>query len=58
VPPAEFQRRPECVGPLYSHAHEPAITLATSLVPDRANENPFFTEGPRRIFAHLEVASL
>ncbi len=30
-----------------------ALTLATSLFPDRMNENPFFTEGPRRIFAHL-----
>jgi type IV secretory pathway TraG/TraD family ATPase VirD4 len=30
-----------------------ALTLATSLLPDRVNENPFFTEGPRRIFAHL-----
>jgi type IV secretory pathway TraG/TraD family ATPase VirD4 len=30
-----------------------ALALATSLFPDRANENPFFTEGPRRIFAHL-----
>lgn len=30
-----------------------ALTLATSLFPDRANENPFFTDGPRRIFAHL-----
>jgi type IV secretory pathway TraG/TraD family ATPase VirD4 len=30
-----------------------ALTLATSLFPDRANENPFFVEGPRRIFAHL-----
>jgi hypothetical protein len=30
-----------------------ALTLATSLFPDRANENPFFTEDPRRIFAHL-----
>src|SRR3989475_1999182 len=30
-----------------------ALTLATSLFPDRHNENPFFTEGPRRIFAHL-----
>lgn len=30
-----------------------ALTLATSLFPDRSNENPFFTEGPRRIFAHL-----
>jgi len=30
-----------------------ALTLAQSLFPDRPNENPFFTEGPRRIFAHL-----
>lgn len=30
-----------------------ALTLATSLFPDRHNENPFFVEGPRRIFAHL-----
>ncbi len=30
-----------------------ALALATSLFPDRVNENPFFTEGPRRIFAHL-----
>jgi type IV secretory pathway TraG/TraD family ATPase VirD4 len=30
-----------------------APTLARSLFPDRANENPFFTEGSRRIFAHL-----
>ena len=30
-----------------------ALTLATSLFPDRHNENPFFTEGPRRIFAYL-----
>ena len=30
-----------------------ALTLATSLFPDRHNDNPFFTEGPRRIFAHL-----
>ena len=30
-----------------------ALTLATSLFPDRPNENPFFVEGPRRIFAHL-----
>ena len=29
------------------------LTLATSLFPDRVNENAFFTEGPRRIFAHL-----
>jgi hypothetical protein len=30
-----------------------ALTIAASLFPDRHNENPFFTEGPRRIFAHL-----
>jgi type IV secretory pathway TraG/TraD family ATPase VirD4 len=30
-----------------------ALTLATSLFPDRANDNPFFTEAPRRLFAHL-----
>lgn len=30
-----------------------ALTLATSLFPDRYNENPFFVEGPRKIFAHL-----
>src|SRR5207248_4700886 len=30
-----------------------ALTLATSLFPDRHNENPFFIEGPRRIFSHL-----
>jgi type IV secretory pathway TraG/TraD family ATPase VirD4 len=30
-----------------------ALTLAASLFPDRHNENPFFVEGPRRIFAHL-----
>lgn len=30
-----------------------ALTLATSLYPDRRNENPFFVEGPRKIFAHL-----
>jgi hypothetical protein len=29
------------------------LTLATSLFPDRHHENAFFTEGPRRIFAHL-----
>lgn len=28
-------------------------TLAASLFPHRHNENPFFTEGPRKIFAHL-----
>jgi len=30
-----------------------ALTLAASLFPDRHNENPFFVEGPRKIFAHL-----
>jgi hypothetical protein len=30
-----------------------ALTLATSLFPDRRNENQFFVEGPRKIFAHL-----
>jgi hypothetical protein len=30
-----------------------ALTIAASLFPDRRNENPFFTEGPRRMFAHL-----
>ncbi len=29
------------------------LTLATSLFPDRAYENAFFIEAPRRIFAHL-----
>ena len=29
------------------------LTLATSLFPDRHHENAFFTEAPRRIFAHL-----
>ena len=29
------------------------MTLAASLFPDRRNENPFFVEGPRKIFAHL-----
>jgi type IV secretory pathway TraG/TraD family ATPase VirD4 len=30
-----------------------ASTLAASLFPHRHNENAFFTEGPRKIFAHL-----
>lgn len=30
-----------------------ALTLAASLFPDRHNENPFFVESPRKIFAHL-----
>jgi type IV secretory pathway TraG/TraD family ATPase VirD4 len=29
------------------------LTLATSLFPDRFRDNAFFTEAPRRIFAHL-----
>src|SRR5204862_6695826 len=29
------------------------LALAASLFPDRPHENPFFTEAPRRIFAHL-----
>jgi hypothetical protein len=30
-----------------------ALTLATSLFPERQYENTFFSEAPRRIFAHL-----
>jgi len=30
-----------------------ALTLAASLFPDRQNENPFFVESPRKIFAYL-----
>jgi type IV secretory pathway TraG/TraD family ATPase VirD4 len=30
-----------------------ATTLAASLFPDRHNDNPFFVESPRKIFAHL-----
>jgi type IV secretory pathway TraG/TraD family ATPase VirD4 len=30
-----------------------ALTLAASLFPDRPNENSFFVEAPRKIFAHL-----
>jgi type IV secretory pathway TraG/TraD family ATPase VirD4 len=30
-----------------------ALTLATSLFPDRHQDNPFFTDAPRRLFAHL-----
>jgi hypothetical protein len=30
-----------------------ALPLATSLFPERRNENQFFVEGPRKIFAHL-----
>src|SRR5580698_9585349 len=30
-----------------------ALTLATSLFPNKPHENTFFVEGPRKIFAHL-----
>jgi len=30
-----------------------ALTLATSLFPDKPHENTFFVQGPRKIFAHL-----
>ena len=30
-----------------------ALTLAASLFPDRHNENSFFVEAPRKLFAHL-----
>jgi Type IV secretion-system coupling protein DNA-binding domain len=30
-----------------------ALTLATSLFPNKPRENTFFVEGPRKIFAHL-----
>ncbi|HEV2112770.1 MAG TPA: type IV secretion system DNA-binding domain-containing protein [Terriglobales bacterium] len=30
-----------------------ALTLAASLFPDHHKENPFFIEGPRKVFAHL-----
>jgi hypothetical protein len=30
-----------------------ALTLATSLFPDKPHENTFFVEGPRKVFAHL-----
>ena len=30
-----------------------ALTVATSLFPDSQRENPFFVEGPRKIFAYL-----
>ena len=44
--------------PYWSPGDEPqhpaeALTLATSLFPDRRNENQFFIEAPRKIFAHL-----
>jgi hypothetical protein len=30
-----------------------ALTIATSLFPDTHRENPFFVEGPRKVFAYL-----
>jgi hypothetical protein len=36
-----------------THIITEASTLAASLFPHRQNENAFFTEGPRKIFAHL-----
>jgi type IV secretory pathway TraG/TraD family ATPase VirD4 len=30
-----------------------ALTVASSLFPDSHRENPFFVEGPRKVFAHL-----
>jgi hypothetical protein len=30
-----------------------ALTLATALFPDSPRDNPFFVDGPRKIFAHL-----
>jgi type IV secretory pathway TraG/TraD family ATPase VirD4 len=30
-----------------------ALTLAKSLFPDKHKDNPFFVEGPRKLFAHL-----
>ena len=35
-----------------------ALTLAAALFPDRPGENPFFVEGPRKIFAHLLTLQL
>jgi len=35
-----------------------ALTLATSLFPDRHHDNQFFTEAPRRLFAHLLTLKL
>jgi Type IV secretion-system coupling protein DNA-binding domain len=43
-----------CWTPADEVRHEAeALTLATSLFPDRHHDNQFFTEAPRRIFAHL-----
>ncbi len=44
--------------PYWSPSHEvvheaEALTLATSLFPDKPRENTFFIEGPRKIFAYL-----
>jgi len=35
-----------------------ALTLAAALFPDTPRENPFFVEGPRKIFAHLLTLKL
>jgi hypothetical protein len=35
-----------------------ALTLAAALFPDSPRENPFFVEGPRKIFAHLLTLGL
>jgi hypothetical protein len=46
--------RSPCWSPSDEWRHEAeALTLATSLFPDRQHDNAFFTEAPRRIFAHL-----
>lgn len=43
-----------CWSPCDEVLHEAeALTLATSLFPDKPHENTFFVEGPRKIFAHL-----
>lgn len=39
-------------GDEFEHNAE-TLTLATSLFPDHANDNPFFTDATRRVFAHL-----
>ena len=44
--------------PYWSPANEiqheaEALTVAASLFPDSHRENPFFVEGPRKVFAHL-----
>jgi hypothetical protein len=35
-----------------------ALTVAAALFPDTPKENPFFVEGPRKIFAHLLALGL